>query len=367
MKPAVIVIVLLLLDSLRLSGQAEEFPIPETYANAEEYRLQFPRSFCGLNSLYAATEMFDLNQDYATLISPQYLGDEGSTLAQLKLAGEASGFTAIPLYNLSLSSLKYSPYPLILHVKQNSESQEYNHWVLYMGIRNDQPLIYDVPSKPSPMSQGELSLRWDGVALMLAPEASPRTNWMYMPFLQLGGFALSVFIVLLLLLRCQTVILKYLPHPPWTVRSLFVAAQSLFILAITIIVAISYNLFSPTGFLTQESHAVSIQDGNQNSFLPDITQDTVRKWLDDSDVIIIDARWKRDYLLGHIDNAINIEPDQNEETIQNSLSHLSYNKKIIIYCQSESCPYADNTAKKLQALGYDNVYHYKKGWVDWSM
>lgn len=66
------------------------------------------------------------------------------------------------------------------------------------------------------------------------------------------------------------------------------------------------------------------------------------------DTVIIDVRTKEEYLLKHLEGAINIPLD----TIENI--DIAKDKKIILYCQSGNR--SSEAGKILVELGYKNVY-----------
>ena len=55
------------------------------------------------------------------------------------------GGHAKSLNGLSAQSLRHSECPLILHVAQSRAGRWYNHWVLFHGIDNGDPVILDFP------------------------------------------------------------------------------------------------------------------------------------------------------------------------------------------------------------------------------
>ena len=67
----------------------------------------------------------------------------------------------------------------------------------------------------------------------------------------------------------------------------------------------------------------------------------------------------------HIPGAINVPHGRHfEEEIQRAVpdKHLP----VVVYCQDVSCDASPKAARKLEALGYDRVYHYEAGKRDWQ-
>lgn len=78
-------------------------------------------------------------------------------------------------------------------------------------------------------------------------------------------------------------------------------------------------------------------------------------------VVILDLRSSRDYSKGHIPNAININPYE----IKNKIEQIAYdrNAPIIVYCYSGSV--SIGACLLIEQLGYKNVFDLQSlsGWV----
>jgi rhodanese-related sulfurtransferase len=49
-----------------------------------------------------------------------------------------------------------------------------------------------------------------------------------------------------------------------------------------------------------------------------------------------------------------------------SLEGIPKDSRIVVYCQSKSCPYADSVAKTILMDGYRDVVVCIGGWADWQ-
>ena len=79
-------------------------------------------------------------------------------------------------------------------------------------------------------------------------------------------------------------------------------------------------------------------------------------------IIIIDPRSPDEYMLGHIENAINIPLAQ----LQENDPKLENAKAIFICGRYSEDILAKAACKKLLAFGYDNVKMYKGGLEEWK-
>jgi rhodanese-related sulfurtransferase len=83
-------------------------------------------------------------------------------------------------------------------------------------------------------------------------------------------------------------------------------------------------------------------------------------------VILVDARFPEDFDTEHLRNAINIPPILSLDECRGALDGVEQSKRILIYCQSNGCPYSEKVAKKLLALGFSNIVLFEDGWIGWQ-
>ena len=132
-----------------------------------------------------------------------------------------------------------------------------------------------------------------------------------------------------------------------------------------ILVGMFYHFANDAGLLANATATASIQEAHQGNFLPKISEKKVHKLLD-SDTIFIDARLARDYKAGHLDGAISVPVDANDIKRLKATADIAKDSRIVLYCQSSSCPYAERVAIKLIADGFTDVSIYKGGWAEWK-
>ena len=74
---------------------------------------------CGVNCVYAASLFTEKHVDFQMLLQRKYIGSpKGSTLEELAAAAQDNGLYIQELKNLTMTSLRDSPYPVILHVRR---------------------------------------------------------------------------------------------------------------------------------------------------------------------------------------------------------------------------------------------------------
>lgn len=104
-----------------------------------------------------------------------------------------------------------------------------------------------------------------------------------------------------------------------------------------------------------------------NSAYKNVDIKFVKKHLNDSRVIIIDARSSSDYQKGHIGKAINIYPmDEDMNAYMNAVMALPIDKVYIIYCTGGNCDLSHHLYDSMKSLGFEKLYIFPGGWEEWT-
>ena len=90
---------------------------------------------------------------------------------------------------------------------------------------------------------------------------------------------------------------------------------------------------------------------------------TLKSWMDDKkEMVIVDARDKKDYKKAHIPSAISL---LNSDVEQDAIDIIESGLPVIIYSNDENCPASGLVAAKLDKMGYNPVYDYNPSYADW--
>jgi rhodanese-related sulfurtransferase len=97
---------------------------------------------------------------------------------------------------------------------------------------------------------------------------------------------------------------------------------------------------------------------------PEVSLDELKKLVSEKSVVLVDANGTSTYKEGHIPGAIDFEKNEGDLA-----KVLPKDKKslIVAYCGGPLCVAWEGAAKKITAMGYTNVKHFKggiKGWKD---
>jgi len=80
-------------------------------------------------------------------------------------------------------------------------------------------------------------------------------------------------------------------------------------------------------------------------------------------VILVETLGPGYYEDAHLPGAINIPHTEVDELAPKLLPDRS--AQIVVYCSNRPCQNSPQAARRLEALGYENVYDYEEGKQDW--
>ena len=112
-----------------------------------------------------------------------------------------------------------------------------------------------------------------------------------------------------------------------------------------------------TGCIKEENEAQIIEDINAKEAFSLIQENK-----NNPDFIIIDVRTPREFVEGHIENALNI--DFNSGTFRDEIYKLDKAKKYLIYCRSGNR--SRRALSVMTELGFKEVYHFSEGIIGWT-
>lgn len=95
--------------------------------------------------------------------------------------------------------------------------------------------------------------------------------------------------------------------------------------------------------------------------------DKVREMTARADVIVLDARPRDFYDLGHIPGARSLSKENFDDDYK-SLEHelKSPGKTLVVYCSDSGCEDSEFVAKKLEEMGFERVVLYIGGYQEWE-
>lgn len=100
-----------------------------------------------------------------------------------------------------------------------------------------------------------------------------------------------------------------------------------------------------------------------NKKIRGIDLETLKKEVIGKDVQFVDVRTEKEYLAGHIDDAININV-LNETSFNEKIKELDKSKPVYVYCLSGVR--SNKASNIMQRLGFMTIYDFSAGWSAWS-
>ena len=322
------------------------------------------RSYCGLYCLFAVMKATGQNVNFRELLKPDYIGSKkGSSLLELKKAAEDNGLYAEMVGKLTIRQLRQSPYTIILHTK-SAAGNNYDHYKLFLGTKDGHAKLFDPPEPIKLVPFHEIAPRWDGNGLVLS--ATP---------IDIGSlFAQSrKQFIMYAAVMTGIILMVHWGRRQWLQSGRVVSshqllgfslAQGIGLVVISLVFGMIYHFANDAGFLANANATASIQQAHAGNFIPKISERKVQKLLD-SDTVFIDARFARDYKAGHLKGALSIPVDGNDVERQEATADIPKDSRIVMYCQSSRCKYAEIVAIKLKDDGFSNISVFKGGWVEW--
>jgi rhodanese-related sulfurtransferase len=312
---------------------------------------------CGVSAVFGAAVSFGKKPAFEQLLDEKFISSRnGSTLIDLTEAANQLGLQATPYKNLGSASLLQAREPLILHVSSFGQLREYDHWILFLGFRGENPLVSDSASEPYEMTLSELMARWDGVGLLIHESTTPLSD-----FRRAEAKNRLLWLLLFLLLATSL----------WEFNIVF--ASKRLALAVAIVVYgffLSFAFgFSQHGLLKSGQTLDYVFATFKETDFPKVDFETLKNILansaDQDSFLSVDSRYSEDCWIGQIPGSFNIPVDTNSSLLDRKLIGVPKDTTIVVYCLSAACSFDQHVATKIAAKGYSDVRIFSPGWYGW--
>ena len=133
-----------------------------------------------------------------------------------------------------------------------------------------------------------------------------------------------------------------------------VVRQALLLIALAFVPAIGEAIYF--------RDKVSWQSPDRSSEM--VNLDQAQSW--GASAIWVDARPDNEFAQGHVPGAIPLNEDRWNELLPTLLAQWSLEKKIVVYCSSQSCNASREVARRLRdEAGLKEVFVLQGGWETW--
>lgn len=124
---------------------------------------------------------------------------------------------------------------------------------------------------------------------------------------------------------------------------------------------------SPEARLNSAVTSIDAKSSSDASLGADVDKKEMRRISTDNSALILDARSKTFFELGHIPSALSLPRDDFEKSYQNLQKTLSsyWSKPIVVYCSDSGCHDSQLVGEALHKLGYQDVRLFRGGWDEW--
>ncbi|MEQ1830033.1 MAG: rhodanese-like domain-containing protein, partial [Pirellula sp.] len=85
-----------------------------------------------------------------------------------------------------------------------------------------------------------------------------------------------------------------------------------------------------------------------------------------SQTVLIDSRRADDYELGTIPGALSLPVNCSPTEFERLVEKIPNAKPLVVFCQSESCLYADAIARRLALHGFREIKIFRGGYIAWQ-
>jgi rhodanese-related sulfurtransferase len=255
---------------------------------------------------------------------------------------------------------------MILHFRSTYADTQFNHWIAYLGVDGGKARIIDFPRQMTTIPFAELLAKWDGVAIEISQEsikgdilATSYQHYFTIIVLILGG----LFVIKIL---CWSQQKEAFAAPALWLRCKNGVIQSAMLLGILFVSGILYHAFSPVGFLRNPSAVAEVTRRYYSVDIPEIDVAEITRIVAEGTTPLYDARFSRDYNFGTIANAKSLPINSSLSERQEILGSTPKSQRMIVFCQSSSCGYADEVAHFLKFNGYENTVIFRGGYREWK-
>ncbi|QDT43405.1 Rhodanese-like domain protein [Gimesia alba] len=321
--------------------------------------------YCGVNSLYACLTALGIETTPADYIKTRYIGSfEGSSAKELIDATRDFGAHAESLSHLTHRDLRRIQTPMILHVQGNRTDKNFNHWIAFLGFEGDRVRIVDAPLPLQTLTMAELLSKWDGTAIAVSKEELTH-GFLYESrveiILGLGLLAFAVYF----LARCFSnsfSIVKFKINS----KKVSLLWQMCIIFGFSLLLSLGYHAASDVGFLNNSTALAEVTIRYHSSKIPKLTLAETEQEISEGEPLLLDARYAIDFQRGTLPNAKSIPINSALHDRQQILAGVPRTKRIIVYCQSSGCGFADEIAQFLEFNDFKNVAVFRGGYREWS-
>lgn len=327
--------------------------------------------YCGLLSLYAAIRYENGRVQFSSLLKPVYLhSSRGSSLSEIEQAARDCGFSSVPVEDVNEAFLRDLSHPLILHVKKDFNSTQYDHYIVCLRAAWGGERVFDPPDDIESLTFQQLLERSDRAGLVISSSSNEKAEAaVFRPYrlriMLFGSIGLLAAGALNWEASRRRLRGRELPSIPRAVLLRMSLSQFIMIALVAASSGLAGNVLASHGLFAAP---MPLDESGRAKPSEVVGAWEVRRTIKEGGTfVLVDARLQRDFLLGHIPGALNIPVDSDQSERRRVLNGVSPDTPIIIYCESSECSFSDLVAAGLRSDGFTHLEVYRDGWKDWTL
>ena len=304
------------------------------------------KPICGILSMVVAAKAIGRNVEPDRFLDSKYVSDpQGSTVGDLKSIARQLDLDLQMIVFPDNCFFENIDKPVLLNLAYRTDAKCLGHWVTFLGISDGKWKIFDSVRTPSIqlVNPADILVRSRGIALTVSAtnENKSRLNEI------INGHMLKISIAAFLLLTISLIVF-FLKSVLESLVVQMAALLSTMILACGVCV-----LVCPHNPVVEKPNALWMTITPSNTVkLPRVPIGKAFK--PRKDQFFVDARLTHSRSLV-LDNEIRIGVELPIEEVRSRITHVDRNSELIVFCQSESCGWADLVGTRLKALGFNDV------------
>lgn len=313
---------------------------------------------CGIYALYGAARVLEVNCELQPIVNDRFVSSwKGSTIQNLIVAAEELGVHATPLQRLGRATLESARDPMLLHVASYGQIASFNHWLLFIGMKEGKAQVLDETGEMVLIDLPLLMARWDGIAIAVHRDPKPMTRFAMVESLYFV-FWVAQFLLLAFLIQCLASSLK---PSRISISGIALTGCLLTLLFWPVPNFLNRQSLTAINYQTAAFGASSFSSISRTELIHLIqSKDTS---LTQSPYLIVDARYPDDVAwLGTIPGAINLPVNIGDKKLLERVGTTPLDSEVIVFCLSRRCRYAEIVAIRLTGLGFTKIRVYQPGW-----
>ncbi len=290
----------------------------------------------------------------------------GSSLAELRQAAQDFGAHALPIRGLTANALRNARHPVVLHVRRPGTGTPYRHWVLFLGTDAGEACVVDPPNAMERMPFAELMSLSDGVGLVIADKPPDVRHLQWTTWAERG--TVFLFVMAAVIAASQLTARRSITQTEAAPRGHFLVkllVGTIALVGLAGVLAGLCQMMTSDGFFWNRTAVRYVVARYFEPSLGQVNAAELATLLDNPGLTIVDARMRPDFEHGHIPGALNLAITAGLAERKQLASRIAPGARVVVYCQSERCPWAKSIAADLYYRGFEDVAIFRGGWKEW--